>query len=294
MVVVLAVAVVLVVLAVVRRSRSQLADQMLRAIAAANPDDEWPRAMLAEGSAIEDPSQRRRFTRGALWALLRAPAPRDRSSRLHVAAVTLYLLGALALAAVALGRYPELRAQGSWIVYLLGFVAAIGCYAALASLTARMGTPTDRAIGVIVGAPAVALGWGVGALSGRLPGLLVLCSVGLPAIAVAVDRRRTGDTAAPWVAGLSCVVATGLGFFLGFVTETIASNGGSPTASLAAQARREGYHSYAAWAVGDALGGACFMLALVLVVGGAVALLAGRLASPPRDPDVQRGDAAKG
>jgi hypothetical protein len=253
---------------------------LLGVAAASDSGDEWRRAMLAEHDAIEDPAARRRFARGALVAIIRSPATGGGG---ELSVVALFASAVLAIAATALVRYPELRSQESWLVYLAGFLFGVLCYVVAWLLVRHVGAPSDRLVGVATALPAVGLGWAVGALSGPVPGLLVLCTVGLPAAAVAIDRVVRKDHAAPLAASLTCVLATGLGFFCGLVAQTLASNGGTPTLSLLAQAHREGYRSFAAWSVGDALGGACFMLAIVLVVGGVVATALGVAASrrPP-------------
>jgi len=79
------------------------------------------------------------------------------------------------------------------------------------------------------------------------------------------------------VTGITSAVTAGLSFFVGFVGASLADNGGHATPALLALAMRSNIHPNSAWAIGDALGGASFRLAYVLVEGVLMGLGVGTL-----------------
>jgi hypothetical protein len=79
------------------------------------------------------------------------------------------------------------------------------------------------------------------------------------------------------VTGVTCALTAGLSFFVGFVGASLANNGDRSSPALLTEAMRSGVHPYSAWAIGDAFGGASFMLVYVLVLGVLIRLGVGTL-----------------
>jgi hypothetical protein len=178
----------------------------------------------------------------------------------------------MALAAISLVRFPGLRVGSAWWIELGLFVLGLGCYAAVTLVLSHFGTTRDHVVGAGVALMALGVAWVVGSYNGAPSVLLTSLVVLLPALAVLFDCALFDERKTAWVAGATCAVTAGLAFFGGYVAATLANSGGSPTPALVAEALRSGIHPYAAWAVGDSLGGASFMLVYVLVVGGLIGL----------------------
>jgi hypothetical protein len=266
----------------VRRAFSQssgMRDRFAVVSALAGPRMQaWAEAMRAEHAAIADPRERRRFARGCLWAILRGAMPVDRTGRLMRLTVAVLLGAASGLAVFGLLRYPGLR-SGWWVVYVAAFVTLLIAYGAVGRLVAACGQPQARRLGLLTGLPAAALVAGelttAAAVTVPIPWLIVL----LPAFAAWIATRGGRAAAGGIVAALSCVVAAGLLTFVTGAAVTYATGGGPSSPALVAEYQRSGSHDYTTWAIGDALGGAVFLLGLVLLAGTAagatVALLRG-------------------
>ena len=255
-------------------ARPGLASRLLVTLArdAAPESREWPLAMLAEHDAIDDPRERDRFARGAVVAIVtRRPWIRT-PGRVDVVVDGACMVAAISLATTCLVVYPGLRAGTTWIVEAVLFGLGLAAYGCAALVASRFGTRTDHVVGAAAGLSAGVLGVLVGLLPGqsavRLASLVIL----LPAGAVLTDRLVGRSRATPWVAGCTSALTAGLSFFVGFVTTSLATSGGAPTAAALAQAQRSGIHPFSAWAIGDALGGASFMLVYALAVGTLIGL----------------------
>jgi len=233
---------------------------------AAAPD--WIAAMRAEHAAIADPRERRRFARGCVRAVLLGSMPADRIGRLMQSTLMLAIAGAAALATVGLLRYPGLR-SGWWLAYVAVFVALLVGYGVVGRLIAVSGTREARLLGVAAALPAVGLAAVAGLADDGLAGAVPHLTFVLPAFAAWAATRHGERAEIGIVAAASCAVTAGLLAFLTFVSLTYARNGGSPSPALLAGYRRSGIHDYATWAVGDNLGGAVFLLGVILVVGTA-------------------------
>jgi hypothetical protein len=266
----------------VRRAFSQSSGMpdrfvVVRALAAP-PMQAWAEAMRAEHAAIADPGERRRFARGCLWAILLGAMPIDRTGRLMRVTVAVLLGAAGGLAVFGLLRYPGLR-SGWWVVFVAAFVTLLIGYGAAGRLVAACGQPQARRLGLLAGLPAAALvASGLttdAAVTVPIPWLILL----LPAFAAWMATRGGRAAAGGIVAALSCVVAAGLLTFVTGAAIIYAAGGGPSSPGLVAEYHRSGFHDYTTWAIGDALGGAVFLLGLVLLVGtaagGTVALLRG-------------------
>ena len=259
-----------------RRPRSEgTSSRLFRAMAndASADAGDWTLAMLREHDAVEDRSDRSRFARGAILAVIRTkPSSRALATRLDVAADAVLLVAATGLAAASLIRYPALRADSSWIIYAVIFTFGLVCYAVAALVLSNFGTTRDHLIGALVAFPVLVMAWVAGSDPGAPSTLLASTVILVPALAGIIDVSITRERTTAWVAGTTCAITAGLAFFCGFVGAALATNGGPVLPSLASEAMRSVIHPYAAWAVGDTLGGACFMLVYVLVLGGLIGL----------------------
>ena len=274
---------VVVVLALLRfsaggRGAGRLADPFALAGALAPPARrEWLEAMRAEQSLIEDPRERRRFARGCARALLIRSRSSDRTTAAMRSVVVATSAVAIGLAMFGLVDYPELR-TGLWLAYVAMFVAVLAVHAALGSRLALLGPPEARRTGLLCAVPAAAIAAAAAMVSGALSLALLCLVLAPPGVAGWIAARRDGRIGSGVVAaGAACVLAALLSF-IGFVTATYAVGGGSPTPALLADFHRSGMHDYAAWAVGDSLGGAVFMLALFLVLGAPLGVAVASLA----------------
>ena len=270
-----ALALVAVMVAILLRRRSQQRDEaassrLFRALVGSTRGD-WPLAMLREHDAIEDRRDQSRFARGAVFALAtKRPAWCLLSARPDLAVNALLIAVAMALASISLVRFPGLRVGTAWWLELGLFVLGLACYAGVALVFSHFGTTRNHAVGAGVALMALGVAWVAGYYNGAPSVLLASLVVLLPALAVLFDCALFDERETAWVAGATCAVTGGLAFFGGYVTATLVNSGGSPTPALLAEALRSGIHPYAAWAVGDSLGGASFMLVYVLVVGGLI------------------------
>jgi hypothetical protein len=280
-----ALAVVAVIAIVLFRRKSQAgaetaSSRLFRALAA-SADGEWPLAMLGEHGAIEDRHDRSQFARGAVFALVtQRPTWRSPARWPGLAVNALLIALAMALASVSLVHYPGLRVGTAWVVEVGLFVLGLGCYAAATLVLSHFGTAKDHAVGTAVGLMTLGVAWVAGFYDGAPSVLLASLVILMPALAVLFDCALFDERGTVWVAGAICALTAGLAFFGGFVAATLVNGGGTPTPLLVAEAMRSGIHPYSAWAVGDSLGGASFMLVYVLVVGGVIGLGAGMALRP--------------
>jgi hypothetical protein len=260
------------------RGAGRLADPFAVAGALAPPASrEWLEAMRAEQSMIEDPRERGRFARGCAGALLFRSRSADRTTAAMRSVVLATIAVAIALGGFGLLDYPELR-TGDWLPYVAGFLAALAVHAALASRLALLGPAQARRIGLLSAVPAAGIAAAAAAAPGAVSLALVYLVLAPPAVAGWIAARRDGRAGSGVVAAGTASVLAGLLAFIGFATATYVSGGGTPTPALLADFHRSGMHDYAAWAVGDNLGGGVFMLALVLVFGAPVGMVVASLA----------------
>ena len=283
---ILVVVAVLVVLGLVRlrrlgRSGPDVSLSRLPVVPGSSQGMVWFEAMRAEQAAVEDRHQRRRFRAGCVWALLSCPST-DRTATMSRAALAAAVASAIAAAGYGLLHYPLLR-SGSWLVYLAVFTVLVITYAVLGTALSCLEAPRARHIGIVTALPAVALS-AVGAHGNGVVSFAVASSpILLPALAAwwaaSAERRWTAGA----VAGVCCTLLGGLLAFAGFALATYRDDTRPATGVLLEEFRRSGARDYRTWLVGDNLGGATFLLAIMLVIGTAVAVTAA-LVSTPREP----------
>lgn len=266
-----------------RSAASGLSVALLRLLARVAPPDRrgWIDAMLAEHDAIDDPAQRRRFARGCLRSALLAPAGRDNAALIVDATVGLGVTAAATLAGYGLVHYPGLRDDWTWIVYLTAFVVGLAGYTVAGLSADTLGSPGARRVGVLVGMPAIVLSWAAIEYSAPVSGGTALIVTLLPAVAALCALRTDRNPDSGVVAAVCCALVTGLGSFVGYAVGTYATAGRRPTAALLHEFARSGTRNYRTWMVGDNLGGACFLLIFIPLVGITIGLVAARLAAPP-------------
>jgi hypothetical protein len=241
----------------------------------------WIDAMVAESFMIDDPRERRRFTRGCARAALAAPAGPDSTPLVPRAAVGLSVAAAAGLAAFGLVHYPGLRQGPAWIAYVSVFVVGLLLYLVAGAQTAKWGTTSSHRAGVVAAAPAVACAWYAASSNGAATFAVAMVCVLLPGLAAVWSVRRHGTAGAGIAAAAVGALITGLLFFVGYVTTTYARGSGTPTGVVLSEFTRSGMHNFRAWSIGDNLGGACFMLLFVPLLGTAVGLLAVRITAKP-------------
>src|SRR5262249_55691941 len=99
-------------------------------------------------------------------------------------------------------------------------------------------------------------------------------SMSLPAWGALVMLCTRRGVERAFVAATSSAVLAGLAFFVAFTATTYAPSTPAATSATLHEYASSGMHSYRAWAIGDSLGGACFMLVFVPIVGLALAGIA--------------------
>ena len=263
-----------------RRSKQKLSIATLRAIRKVSSPSrcDWVDAMLAEHDAIGDRRSARRFARGCLRALLFSPSAADVTARTIGGALGAAVACAVGLALYGIVVYPDIRPDGGtwwvWSLYLAVFLAVLAFFSVVGLSLASLGSARVRRVGVLAGASAALLGWWA-AQSDAVVSSVSLIVVALPLVVVVmVVARRTGrrDQAAV-AAGLMAITA-GLLIFIADVTTIYVTGGGPPTPFLLHQFAHSGAHSYAGWAINEALGGAVVLLCCVPVVIVVLGLLA--------------------
>jgi hypothetical protein len=257
---------------------------LLRALADSSSarDRDWIAAMVAEHDAIADPAGRRRFARGCLAALATTPRGGDTTAWLIRVIVGGAVAAAVALAGFGLWRYPGLRVGVAWLVYLAIFAVALTACALAGYLVARIGSPAGRVSAVGMALPALLLSWYAAAHNSATAVGAALAVVLLPGAAGAVARRIDRTRVAAVAAAALCAVTTGLLSFIGYVATTYATHGGAISPSTWAEYLASGAPDYPTWAVSDNLGGACFLLVFIPLVGLAAGILTAAL--PPAQP----------
>jgi hypothetical protein len=191
------------------------------------------------------------------------------------------IAAALGLAGFGLVRYPGLR-SGWWIPEVGAFLVAIAIYAVLGLRLSLLGPPAARRAALLVALPAAGLSAAAASGDGAGSYALALATIALPALAAAIAGRHGNRGGSAVAAGL-CAVIAGLLTFIGYATVTYVTNGGTATPALLAEFRRSGASDYTAWAVGDSLGGAVFLLALLITTGAALMTSIAAAAPPRRD-----------
>jgi hypothetical protein len=241
----------------------------------------WIDAMLAESHTIEDPRERRRFTRGCARAVLAAPAAPDSTPLLPRVAVGASVAAAAGLAVFGLVHYPGLRQGSASMVYVAVFVVGLVLYALAGAQTANWGTASSQRAGVVAAVPAVASAWIAASSNSAASFAVAMVCVLLPGLAAVWVVRRHGAGAGVAAVAVGALT-TGLLFFIGYVTTTYATGSGTPTGVVLQEFTHSGLHDFRTWSIGDNLGGACFMLLFVPLVGAAVGLLAARITAQLR------------
>ena len=242
----------------------------------------WIDAMVAESGTIDDPRERRRFARGCARAALAAPAGPGTTPLLPRAAVGSSVAAATGLAAFGLVHYPGLRQGSAWIAYVSVFIVGLVLYVLAGAQTAKWGTTSSNRAGVLAATPAVACAWHVASSNSPASFAVEMVCVLLPGLAAVWSVRRHGTAGAGIAAAAVGALTTGLLFFIGYATTTYARGSGTPTGVVLREFTSSGMHSFRAWSIGDNLGGACFMLLFVPLLGTAVGLLAVRITAKPR------------
>jgi hypothetical protein len=270
------------------RVRGPLALQALRATSHISTADrrEWIEAMIAECQSIDDDAERGRFARSCLRGALFVTSGDSTSAAVFIVIGALVAVAA-ALAVYALTHYPGLRTGVSWLVYVAAFVAALTLYFIAGVYAAGIGNARARRIGILCGLLALPFSWTAARFSGAGSVAVGMSTLLLPAFAalcaIATERTRANATAA---AMCSAVVA-GLLAFIGLAATSYAMSSNHPTAQMLREFRASGVHDYRTWMVGDNLGGACFMLLFVAVVGLPLGILVAQLAGR-ENPDATR------
>jgi len=242
----------------------------------------WIDAMVAESDTIDDPRERRRFTRGCARAALAAPAGPDTTPLLPRAAVGLSAATAAGLGAFGLVHYPGLRQGSAWIAYVSVFIIGLLLYVLAGAQTAKWGTTSSHRAGVVAAAPAAACAWYAASSDSPASFAVAMVCVLLPGLAAVWSVRRHGTAGAGIAAAAVGALTTGLLFFIGYVTTTYATGSGTPSGVVLREFTHSGVHDFRTWSIGDNLGGACFMLLFVPLVGAAVGLVAARITAQLR------------
>ncbi len=255
---------------------------VMRELAGPVPSAErtWISAMLAEHDSIDDARLRRAFARGCLRAMLFSRCEPDRTATLIGGVIGVAALGAAGLAAAGLVRYPGLREGWLWIVVATVFVFAVAGYAVIGLWLSQLGSAATRRIGLMAAVPAVVIGWWAGHSNGVVSSatlILLAIPVALVGAGVARSERHTDEAG---VAVGCAAVAAGLFTFVAYASTTFITGGGQATASSLQQFTQSGASSYRAWAIGDHLDGAVFLLLFVPLVAGALGMLSAHLAAP--------------
>ena len=244
-----------------------------------SPGMVWFEAMRAEHSAIEGRRQRRRFRAGCVWALLSAPST-DRAATTSRAVLAVAVASAIAAAGYGLVHYPMLR-SGSWLAYLAVFAVFVTVYAALGIALSSLEAPRVRHIGLVTALPAIALS-AVGAHgNGAISFAMASSPIVLPVVAAWRASRVEQRWTAGAVAGVCCTLVAGLMAFAGYAVATYLDANRPATATLRDEFRRSGARDYRTWLVGDNLGGATFLLGIMLIVGTVVGIAAALVCTPP-------------
>ena len=253
-----------------------LSSMVLRALAGGSSvrDRDWIAAMVAEHDAITDPAGRRRFARGCLAALATTPRAADTTTWLVRLGLASAVAGAVALAGFGLWRYPGVRVGVAWLAYLWIFAVALTACALAGYVVARVGSPAARVTAVGMALPALPLSWYAAAHNSATAVGAALAVVLLPGVAAGLARRIDRTRAAAVAAAALCAVTTGLLSFIGYVATTYATHGGPSSPSTWAEYLASGAPDYPTWAVSDNLGGACFLLIFIPLVGLAAGIVA--------------------
>lgn len=109
---------------------------------------------------------------------------------------------------------------------------------------------------------------------------LNLVIVLLRVVAAIWAGRRDHSAASGAVAAVDTALLAGLLFFVDFVFTTYATGSGTPSGVIFQEFIRSVARDFRTWSVGDNLGGACFMLCFIPVIGLALAIPLSRLATP--------------
>lgn len=240
----------------------------------------WAAAMLAECRAIDEPDRRRRFARGGLVGLLRSPAGRQPGVIAVQATAVVGIAAAMTLALYGLIHYPGLRDGSVWLVYLALFIFGLLGYAAVAYLLARLGNSAACLVGVVAALPALAGGW-FAATSNSPASVAVASAIALlPALAACYQlRRETGTSAGAMVAATCCAIVAGLLAFVGLIATSYAQPA-EPTPAMLHEFAASAAPDYRTWVIGDALGGACFLLVYIPLIGTTLGVIISALARP--------------
>jgi hypothetical protein len=252
---------------------------------------DWGRAMHAELSGVLDPRARLLFSLGCAHAVARMRLRTNTGLRdgrgcgirgLVLAAI----VAVLALGAFGLVRYPSLHTGFAAWAAVAVFLMLLAAYAALA-LTLSHGAGT-RAIAArrhgLGGGLAVGLAWLWILAPDEISKSLVFVPLGVALLApvctaALVRRSGAGDSAATQAALWSGMTGALLAFIV-WVAAAYARNGGPYDAQLVRDFHASGSHDLAAYAVGDDLGAALGLLAIVPLLAFALGSL--RLRVVPR------------
>jgi hypothetical protein len=268
-------------------------DSLARAVLGASvhlvpaSESEWVAAMLAEHDQIDDVGERRRFARGCVLAMARRSVRGDRTADgFRVVALTA-IAACAALAVFGLIHYPGLRDGPAWIVYLTLFTLGLSLYAVLACSTAGLGSRAARVQGLAMGALIGAGGWFAASHSSSSGVAVTQVVLVLPALVAWLTARRNGS-AAGLVAGVWTALTGALMMFVGFVATTYVTGAAAPTTGTLREFAASGAPNYTTWAIGDALGGACFLLLLLPAVGSVLAAIVASIAGGRHDTAAAR------
>jgi len=246
---------------------------------------EWGQAMLAELPHISGRRARWGFALGCAWVALVRPGPQDSSARILHGFVVTGIAASAGLAAYGLVRYPGLRADGSWSVWVLALTVVLLGYAAGSLAVSRGTTPqavTSRRWGLAGGLAFFAL-----VLIHDISPQAIVTAVAYvsPLAFSALAARSSGSRSTGIRAALCTALLAGLLFSVGLVTGTYLNNGDPYNPGTVLDYQRHGTGDLVTYAVADNLGGAIFMLAIVPVattLAGCVGAMIG--AVPVRSP----------
>jgi hypothetical protein len=198
--------------------------------------------------------------------VLRTPG-RDGTPGSVLGSLSVAVLAAAALAAFGLVHYPGLRSGSLWILYASAFAVGLIGYAVLGWQVGRLGTGRAHRAALVCAAPALPCGWWIAGDDGvHSYGLYLLLAV-LPVVAAWWVVRRERDPGHGFAAAVQTALLAGLFFFLGFVATSYARGTAAPSAADLHRYATSGIDGLRAWAIGDSLGGACFMLIAIPLTG---------------------------
>jgi hypothetical protein len=250
---------------------------------------DWAQAMLVEFDQVEGSRERWQFSLGCAWAAVRIRIESPQTGGALLRAVVLGCAAvALTLVGYGLVRYPGLRSEPNVWGAMIGFLATLLTYTALAVFLSRGASQRSTAARRygLTGGVAVGAGWLLGitppsVLKGWVFLPLLVALLG-PTVVAAVAGSRTRDSRTGTLAALWSGLVGGLTVFIVWVTVTYTNAGGPYDAGLVRDFHKSGAHDLATYAVSDNLGSGLVLLLMIPTVAFALGSLSARLCVPTR------------